>query len=189
MICTRLISAAWLLGLLVYAPTGAFPVSRAAADCGRTVSGVQLCLASSGSTLEVELRNVGEHDVTLNLGIVLANGKVQLPNRIAIKLTDARGQTRLFRFADKRYPAIAGRVDDYIVPLRTGSTYTLQMTLDQFWCQETSEFSIPLLSGENYLTAQFEGAGANAVNSDMPGIKLMNFWLGKAESNVLMLHR
>lgn len=66
--------------------------------------------------------------------------------------------------------------------LRVGSTYTLQLTLDQFWCQETKEFSIPLLPGENYLTAQFEGSGASFVNSDMQGMKLMKFWLGKVNS-------
>jgi hypothetical protein len=67
--------------------------------------------------------------------------------------------------------------------------YTLQLTLDQFWCEETKEFSIPPLSVNNYLTAQFEGTGAHTVNLDMPGIKLMNFWLGNVESNILAMGR
>jgi hypothetical protein len=158
-------------------------------DCGAAVDGLRMCLASSGSNLQLALRNVGDHDLTLNLGIMLANGKVQLPNRVAIRFTDAQGKTRLFRFSDKRYGFVAGRVDYYVVPLRVGSTYTFQLTLDQFWCQETKEFSIPLLSGDNQLTAEFEGAGASAPNSDMPGIKLMNFWLAKVESNTLTLRR
>jgi hypothetical protein len=189
MISSRSIPAVLLFALLILFPAGAFPVSRDAADCGRSVGGVQICLASAGSTLELALRNVGEHDVTLNLGYMLSNGKVQLPSRLAVKFTDAHGQTRTFQFADKRYPFIAGRVDDFVVPLRTGSTYTLQLTLDQFWCQETKEFSIPLLSGENYLAAQFEGSGAHLVNSDMPGIRLMKFWVGEVESNMLTLRR
>jgi hypothetical protein len=118
---------------------------------------------------------------------MLANGKVQLPTNIAMKFTDAQGKTRLFKFADKRYGFVAGRVDDYVLTLRAGSTYSLQLKLDQFWCRETKEFSIPLLAGNNYLTAQFEGTGADAVNLDMPGVKLMNFWLGKVESNILTL--
>jgi hypothetical protein len=146
-----------------------------------------MCLVSSASNLQLALRNVGDHDVTLNLGVMLGNGKVQLPDRIAMKFTDAQGKTRLFKFGDKRYPGVAGRLDDYVIPLRAGSTYTLQLTLNQFWCQETKEFSIPLLSGDNFLTAQFEGTGASAVNLDMPGIKLMNFWFGKVESNTLTL--
>jgi hypothetical protein len=120
---------------------------------------------------------------------MMSNGKVQLPDRIAIRFTDAQGKTRLFKFGDKRYPGVAGRLDDYVVPLRVGSMYTLQLTLDQFWCEETKEFSIPLSAGDNYLTAQFEGTGANAVNSDMPGTKFMNFWLGNVESNILTMRR
>jgi hypothetical protein len=134
------------------------------------------------------LQNVSEHDLTLKLGVTMANGKIQLPDRIAIKFTNAQGNTRIFKFADKRYSGVAGRLDDYVVPLRAGSTYTLVLKPDQFWCQETNEFSI-VLSGDNQLTAQYEGATANAVNGDMAGIKLMTFWLGKIESNTLTVHR
>ena len=158
-------------------------------DCGTAVDGLQMCLAPSGSNLQLALRNVGDHDLTLNLGFMLANVKVQLPERVAMKFTDALGNTRVFKFGDKRYGNVAGRVDDYVVSLRVGSTYTLLLTLDQFWCQETKEFSIPLVSGDNYLTAEFEGRGATIVNGDMPGIKLMKFWLGKVDSNTLRLSR
>ena len=158
-------------------------------DCGTAVDGLQMCLAPAGPNLQLALRNVGDHDLTLNLGMMLANGKVQLPERVAMKFTDALGNTRVFEFGDKRYGNVGGRVDDYVVSLRVGSTYTLLLTLDQFWCQETKEFSIPLLSGDNYLTAEFEGSGATMVNGDMPGIKLMKFWLGKVDSNTLRLSR
>src|SRR5689334_13372995 len=94
------------------------PRSQATAACGNAVKGVQMCLASSGSNLEVAFRNVGDRDVTLNLGVMMANGKVQLPDRIAMKFIDAQGNTRLFKFGDKRYPGVAGRLDDYFLPLR-----------------------------------------------------------------------
>jgi hypothetical protein len=171
--------------LLLVSVSHAFAVSGD--DCGRPVDGLQMCLASSGTDLQLALRNVGADDITLNLGIMLANGKVQLPDRIAIKFTDAQGKTRVFKFIDKKHAGVAGRVDYYVVPLRAGSTYTLQLSPDQFWCLETKEFAIPLLPGDNQLTAQFEGAGAPQPNPDMPAIKLMNFWLGKVESNTLTL--
>lgn len=113
---------------------------------GPTVDGVQLSLSLTNpklSELQVALRNVGEKDVTLNLGVLLANGKFQLPDHISIELKDGLGKTRLFKFADKRHGFVAGRVDDYIVPLRAGSMYSLTVTLDQFWCQATNEFAIP----------------------------------------------
>lgn len=56
-------------------------------DCGTAVNGLQICLAPSGSNLQLTLRNVGDHDLALNLGIMLANGKVQLPSRVAMKFT------------------------------------------------------------------------------------------------------
>jgi hypothetical protein len=161
---------------------------------GSSVNGVQLSLSAdphSSGVLELQLafRNVGDHDVTLNLGYMLANGKVQLPNRVRLNFTDAAGNTREFKFADKKHSNVAGRLDDYVVPLRVGSIYTLRLTLDQFWCQETSEFEVKLLPGKNQLTADFEGSGAKAVNLDMPAIKLMNFWLGKVQSNTLVVEK
>ena len=159
---------------------------------GSPSDGVQMSLSSpepSDSELQLALRNVGDHDVTLNLGWMLANGKFQLPIYISFNLTDRKGKTRVFQFANKKHSGVAGRVDDYVVPLRVGSMYTLTITLDQFWCQETMEFEMKLLPGENRLTAQFEGRGAKQANLDMPAMKLMNFWLGKIESNKLIIER
>jgi hypothetical protein len=159
---------------------------------GQPSDGVEMSLSSTdanGSGLQVGFRNVGDHDVTLNIGTMMANGKVQLPDYVSLNFTDAQGQTRVFKFADKKHSFVAGRLDDYVVPLRVGSMYTLKLTLDQFWCQETKEFEIRLLPGKNRLTAQFQGGGARLPNLDMQAIKLMNFWLGKVESNTLTLER
>ena len=157
---------------------------------GPANDGVQLSLSLVDpkiSELEVALRNVSDRDVMVNLGAVMANGKVHLPNNISIKVTDAKGNTRQFKFADKKHSVVAGRLDDYIVPLRAGSMYTLALKLDQFWCSETNEFAIELLPGTNRLTAQLEGSGAKLVNLDMPAVRLMNFWVGQVESNTLLV--
>lgn len=135
------------------------------------------------------IRNVGNQDVIVNLGSMMANGKVQLPDNITLNFNDARGRERKFKFGDKKHPIVAGRLDDYIVPLRAGSTYTLRFTLDQFWSHDTSEFEVRLLPGKNQLSAEFEGGGARLVNLDMPGIKLMNFWTGKVQSNTLSIEK
>jgi hypothetical protein len=159
---------------------------------GQANDGVQMSLSSvnlNGSELQVALRNVADHDVTLNLGVMMANGKVQLPNYVSLNLTDSQGRTRVFTLADKKHSFIAGRLDDYVVPLRVGSMYTLKLNLDQFWCQEREEFEITLPRGKSFLTARFQGRGAEAVNLDMRGIRLMNFWLGNVESNTLTIER
>ncbi|MDT5270903.1 MAG: hypothetical protein QOH49_3089 [Acidobacteriota bacterium] len=162
---------------------------------GAPVDGLQMSILTAGSgnvdvpELQVALRNTGEWDVVLNLGIMLANGKVQLPERIRLSLTDADGRTRELRFFDKRYPAIAGRVDDYVVPLRVGSTYLLTFNLDQFWSPDAKDFQLKLSQGKSQLVAHFDGVKAQTGNLDMPGIRLMNFWEGKLQSNVLAIER
>jgi hypothetical protein len=104
-------------------------------------------------------------------------------------VTDASGKTRNLKFFDQRYPGVAGRVDDYLVPLRVGSSYTLKLSLDQFWSPDTKEFEMKFFPGEYQITAQFEGGGAKTSNLDLPGIKLMNFWLGNLQSNIVVVKR
>lgn len=159
---------------------------------GAPVDGLQMSISATHSSnldtpeFQVSMWNIGEQDVTLNLGTMLANGKVQLPERIGLNLTDSRGKTRKLRF---RYPAIAGRIDDYVVPLRAGSIYILTFNLDQFWSPDTKEFQLKLPPGKYQIAAQFEGGGVKTSNLDMPGIKLMNFWKGKLQSNALAIER
>lgn len=159
---------------------------------GSSVDGLQLSLAAAQMDnregVQVAIQNAGDHDLILNLGAMLANGKVLLPNNISLNVTNAEGKTRTFIFGDKKHSSVFGRMDAYIIPLRVGSIYTLTLTLDQFWCNETKEFEVKLLPGKNQLTAQFEGTGATFVN-DMPAMKLMNFWLGKVQSNTLAVER
>ena len=106
-----------------------------------------------------------------------------MPDHIRLKLTDAKGKTRELHFSDKRYPGIAGRVDDYVVPLRVGSVYTLKLPLSQFWSPATNEFTLELTPGTYQISAQFEGSGAKHDS----GKFVMNFWEGKLQSNTLTL--
>ena len=135
----------------------------------------------------VTLENVGDKDAVLNLGIMLANGKVLLPDAIHLILIDSRGKSRELHFSDRRYPGIAGRVDDYIIPLRTGSTHTFKLSLDDFWCPKTKEFRLKLKPGVYRVRSELTGKGAHFVNGDMEGVKLMNFWKGILQSDVTVL--
>jgi hypothetical protein len=159
---------------------------------GPATDGLQMSLSvlttgqRENPEFEVAFRNLGEHDVSLNLGMMLANGKVQLPGKIHLQIVDGSGRSRELHFSDKRYAAVAGRVDDYVVPLRAGSTYTLKLRLDQFWSPDTQEFALQLKPGRYELSAQFQGGGAEHFNTGMEGMKLMNFWKGKLQSNVVV---
>jgi hypothetical protein len=160
---------------------------------GAAVNGLQLSITDAHSNnlqvpeFQVAFRNVGTEDVTLNLGFMLANGKVQLPQNISLNVTDAVGQTRKLKFSDRRYAGVFGRLDDYVVPLRAGSTYTLKLRIDQFWSPDTKEFEWKFPPGKYQVMAQFEGSGAKISNPDVIGIKLMNFWLGTLRSNLMVV--
>ena len=139
--------------------------------------------AKGPPVFRITLENVGDKDTVLNLGMMLANGKVHLPDAIRLILIDSMQNSRELHFSEKRYPGIAGRVDDYAVPLRAGSAYTVKMSLDDFWCPKTKEFRLKLKPGTYRIRSELTGKGANFVNSDMRGMKLMNFWKGTLQSD------
>jgi hypothetical protein len=132
----------------------------------------------------VTVENIGDKDVVLNLGMMLANGRVHLPTEIRLILTDSGGETKELHFSDKRYPGVTGRIDDYAVPLSVGSAYTLRLSLDNFWCPKTKEFRLNLKPGVYRVRSELTGKGAQFVNGDMEGMKLMKFWKGTLQSDV-----
>ena len=141
--------------------------------------------SSADVEFEVALENTGAADVVLNLGDMLANGKVMLPSSVRLVLTDQSGQTRELQYFDRKYPGVAGRVDDFTVALRVGSIYTIRATMDHYWSPSTKEFGVPLPRGRYRILARFQAEGAQTTNSDMPGMALMNFWRGTVQSNPL----
>ena len=108
---------------------------------------------------------------------------------ISFDITDANGRTLKANFGSAM--SVAGRVDDYIVPLRAGSMYTLRPSSKNFILPISNMLIAPRLlsSGKCTITAEFDGGGARAANLDTPGLKLMNFWIGKLRSNVLKVER
>jgi hypothetical protein len=183
-----------LLGL----PVAGLPVSTAVgADeavsdrSGPAVEGLRLSLSivrkdEAGSPVfQLEFENVGRQDVMLNLGMMLANGKpltgtALYPTNLRIHLTSLAGTTRELHYVA---PRVAGRVDDYNVPLRVGSTYTLSMPLSQFWCPATGEIPLELHPGEVQASARFEGGGA----AHESGKFILNYWRGTVRSNAVPL--
>ncbi len=139
------------------------------------------------TVFRVSLENAGDKDLMLNLGMMLANGKVMMPTAIHLILVDAKGGSRELLFSDRRYPGVAGRVDDFIVPLRAGSTYSLCLSLNDYWCPKTKEFQIALRAGEYRIHAVLDGQGAQHVNSDTAGMKLMNIWQGRLSSAPIVI--
>lgn len=177
------------LGLMIL-PMGVPAAERN--EKGPVVEGLQLSLVALAhkDALNPQFRltfsNVGEHDLTLNLGSMLANGKVQRPDQIRLLILGADGSTRELHWIDGR---AGGRVDDYIVPLRAGSEYSLRLGMADFWAPAAKEFKIELGAGNHEVVAYFEGTKASHVNADMAAARLLTFWTGKLKSNVVVLNQ
>jgi hypothetical protein len=169
-------------------PQSSLPATRA---WGPSIDGLRIAISTTSTVPSthpeflISIQNISKADFVVNLGFMLANGKVMFPEAVRLSLTDPAGDTRELRFFDRRYPAIAGRLDDFTVALRAGAAYEFPVSLDQYWSESTKEFGMKLGAGRYRIHARFEGHGASYVNLDTPGIALMNFWKGTAESNTL----
>ncbi len=163
--------------------------SAADEQWGEPTKGLQMSVSvikpskAGNVRFQVAIRNIGEQDVILNLGIMLANGKFQLPDRIRLNQADAAGKTRELHFSDKRFPGVAGRVDDYLVPLRAGSVFSLTLRLEDFWSPEDKDFAVKLKPGKNQIVAHIEGIADDTETEIIP------VWKGKLKSNVLNLEQ
>lgn len=131
---------------------------------------------------DIVVENVGSADFVLRLGTMLANGKVMWPDAIRLEITDSGGAVTTLRFFDRRYPVIGGRLDDYLVGLRGSSRIGVVTTLADYALLTTSRSNARLTPGRYRVKALLEATGAASLNSDTPGIALLNFWLGTLAS-------
>jgi len=129
----------------------------------------------------VTLKNVGDKDLVLNLGVMLANGQKQYATAIQLLWTeDVRdGGIILFR---KSPAGVAGRMDDLIVPLPVGASYSLSASFKDFWCPAPKRLKLEPRRGRYDVAAVFKGSPAKSLNADTQGLGLMTFWSGKVTS-------
>ncbi len=139
---------------------------------------------SSGALrLHVTMENMGQEDILLNLGTMLGNGRIQRPDAIRLLLVDGTGDRRELHYADPDVPGVAGRIDDYAVPLRAGSTHSIALELRDFWCPTTKEHAIDLPPGTYEVRAQFTGTGSQHDG----GIPSLPYWTGTLESQAVLI--
>lgn len=132
----------------------------------------------------VALQNTGQNDILLSLGYMLNNGKVQLPTGIRFLVTDAKGHAETLYYEDRRYPLIAGRVDEYQVPLRSGSSYSLRIGIDQL-VRHSKYIGQNLPHGKFKAVAEFDGVSDQPSNKKQRDIGLMNYWKRHVASNAV----
>lgn len=176
-----LVAVALTLGLVA---TEALQARPSDANEKRAELKVSIRAATPESTdtlrFHVTFENVSEEDTVINLGDMLGNGKALLPHAFRLILTDANGQSKELHFFDKRYPGVAGRLDDYAVPLRAGSAYTVKVAFNNYFCAKSNEYGIKLKPGRYGVRATFIGKGSGLDHG-----QLMRFWKGELESDVV----
>ena len=124
------------------------------------------------------VENVSTEDLIVNLGLMLGNGKKQLPTAVRLVFTDAGGKERALR---RKVGGVAGRVDPFGVPLAAGCRYTIACDLEDYLDEDAARAGEPLAPGRYRARAEFVG---KAPSIDTTGLALMTYWTGTVESNV-----
>jgi uncharacterized protein (TIGR03067 family) len=125
--------------------------------------------------LMVVLENRGAEDLVINLGIMLGNGKKQVPMAIRLIFTDSGGRRHIVR---PSAPRIAGRVDPFAVPLPAGCRYAKAS-------RDVEELTDRLAPGRYRVRAEFVGksVGKKDVNEDTAGLAMITYWTGTIQSD------
>lgn len=156
---------------------------------GIPIDGLQISLTSNGAghhreaypRFRVELKNAGSHDLILNAGIMLANGRRQYADAITLLLRLPSGREQ--RWVLLGPVGIMGRMDPLVVPLPAGAAFSIPVNLANY-----APFGKPPLKlepGAYVLQALFHGKRGVDPNLDMQGMKLMPYWTGTVVSNRL----
>jgi len=124
--------------------------------------------------LLVVLDNAGTDDFVVNLGIMLGNGKRQVPMAVRFIFTDSEGKKHIPRRSE---PGIAGRVDPFVVPLAAGNRYSISCDVE--------EWRGLLPAGRYHVRTEFvaEAVKKQDVNVDTAGLALMPYWTGTIQSD------
>jgi uncharacterized protein (TIGR03067 family) len=172
-------------GRTVYLWKRAQPPAKAPAepsDWGAPRGGLRLGLYSTkekgdgAARLMVVFDNVGTDDVVINLGIMLDNGKKQVPMAVRLIFTDTEGKKHIIR---RNEPRVAGRVDPLVVPLPAGSRYSLVPRDDRDGMLDR------LPPGRYRVRAEFAGeaVGKKDVGADSASLARLTYWTGTIQSD------
>jgi hypothetical protein len=135
------------------------------------------------SEVVLSIRNTGEADTAVLLGIVIANGRWHAPRELVVEIK--RADTPDNEELVYRTPAgIAGRIDHWIVGLPVRSTFMLSLHPMEF----VSTSSIPNSAPPVELTVRLTGRSVTSdLNLDMKGLQAWRVWTGSVTSNSLQL--
>lgn len=132
--------------------------------------------------LVIKVRNRSADPQTVNLGMSLGNGARLVPSNITFSFRDGRDQSIRARVAQV---AVAGRIDDYMVPLGAGGSYELRVQMDQLM---TDQGRIgKKLSTFKSVVVTLDSGEMKFFNSDTEGLRSLRYWRGETSSKALLI--
>ena len=156
------------------------------------VKGLQLVLSiekgeSETPHFRLEFLNVGQTDLILNLGSMLANGRKQYAYAVILKITDSQGVHRQFDLIGPGGGGVEGRIDPFVVPLPGGATFSIPLELNKYWPTASQEWEYKFKPGTYWIAAEFLGKGVSEreANLDAKYVSLFPYWEGTVQSNEL----
>lgn len=159
---------------------------------GELRAGLRMAISQSNQAVDrgvpefdLTIENAGDDDVVINVGFTLANGSVKLPTAVRLRLTEPNGDIRELEYVDRRHARITGRLNDFLIDLRSRSTSSIRLTLDRYWSATTKAWSLPLAPGKYQIEAHLSSQAARFASSDRAGVVLARPWTGSLHSNAL----
>jgi hypothetical protein len=125
--------AAFLLLLMICGAVVLFPlVGLAQADDEQVSIGLTCGFQEGDVSLAVSIRNAAEMDTAIFLGVILGNGRKYLANELYLEVRGPSG-TEKYHYSDPSVPAIAGRVDAWVVTLPVKANFLLTRPRGHFF--------------------------------------------------------
>ena len=146
----------------------------AAAKGGQPTLGV-LCNTSPAPVLKITVTNPGAQDVSLLLGFTPGAPQPQVPNALTVAVIRiATGATEEYVYVNPKYATYSGKTDPWIVPIKAGGTFDLQVPLRDF------------ISSMNYNTLEPGTAVGGRLIFDARAVSKQpgRVWTGKIETMI-----
>jgi hypothetical protein len=94
--------------------TAVIASSNPRVGAGPSTDGLRIAISATSATVPssraeflISIQNIGKTDFVVNLGFMLANGKVMFPEAVRLSLTDRGGDTRDLRFFDRQPASVS----------------------------------------------------------------------------------
>src|SRR6188768_1291999 len=104
----------------------------AAAKAGQPTLRV-LCSTSPTPVFKVTVTSPGDGEIALMLGFTPGNPQPQVVNALTVAVIRiATGATEEYVYVNPKYATYSGKTDPWIVPLKAGATYEVEVPLRDF---------------------------------------------------------